>query len=157
MYWQSLWFPDPATGLPAAGLSLSPRAQSLPRPRLEPSAGGGARELNNRGRNSVYQYRSGPQRHHLPAGSHISTGPRGVRHGDRVGRFMASDCNLRSTILVAHVRDHCRISSVLLASILLNKPGVSIHPCIPCPKQLPEKRPLVGCEASTSSSSSLRH
>ena len=101
------------------GSFLSHRAQCPPRPRLEPSAGGVPAY-----RERVYQYRSRSRtrRHHLPAGPPISTGPPRMRRGDLVGHLVASDCNLRRSILVAHVCDRCRLSSILLASSLLNKP-----------------------------------
>jgi hypothetical protein len=43
------------------------------------------------------------------------------------------------------------VSSVLLASSLLDKPGNSIRPCIPRAKQRSKKRAMVGRETSTSS------
>src|SRR5205085_8376720 len=100
--------------------------------------------------------RSETRRHHVPASPPISIGPRRVRRGDLVGHHMASDCNLRCSILAAHVCDRCRLSSVFLTPSLLDKSGVSIHSCIHCPKQRSEKRSLVGCETPPSPSS-FRH
>jgi hypothetical protein len=58
---------------------------------------------------------------------------------------------LHRTILVAHVCDNWRISSVLLASSLLDKPVISVRPCIPRAKDRSKKRAVVGRKTSTSS------
>jgi hypothetical protein len=137
--------------LPAVGVFLLPhRSTWLTGPGLELLWRWPAR-CNNRGRELVHQYRSRSRRHHVSGSRPIFGGSRRLRRGDLVGRHLASDCNLRRSILAAHVCDNWRVSSVLLASSLLDKPGISIRPCIPRAKHRSKKRAMVGRETSTSS------
>ena len=74
-----------------------------------------------------------------------------LRRSDVVRRHLASNRYLRHSILVAHVCDNRRVSSVFLASRLLDKPDISVRTCIPGAKHSSKKRAVVGREASTSS------
>src|SRR5262249_53889829 len=110
-----------------------------------------ARVENRRGCELAHQYRSRSRRDHVSGSRPVFGRPRRLRRSDLVGCHLASNRNLRHSVLVAHVCDNRRVSSVLLASCLLNKPGISVRTCIPRAKHSPKKRAVVGRETSTSS------
>src|SRR4030095_10512325 len=110
-----------------------------------------ARVENNRGCELAHQYRSRSRRDHVSGSRPVFGRPRRLRRSDVCARHLASDRNLPHSILVAYVCDNRRVSSVFLASSLLDKPNISVRTCIPCAKHSPKKRAVVGREASTSS------
>ena len=110
-----------------------------------------ARVEDNRGCELAHQYRSRSRRDHVSGSRPVFGRPRRLRRSDLVGCHLASDRNLRHSLLVAHVCDNRRLSSVFLASSLLDKPDISVRTCIPRAKHSPKKRAAVGRETSTPS------
>ena len=85
-----------------------------------------------------------------PSSHSLRSRPSRLLRGDLDRRHLAGAGHLHHALLAAHLRHRRRLSSLFLAPLLFDEPGVSVRPRVPVPDHHAKERHLVGLQAPPS-------